>query len=274
VNLLFYDFETRFYHDAKRAELSLAGMRVLGKRLGAGLAGSFLAKLRLLVCVLPALGLLLPHFQVDLRFPFAQKTFSAGLLGLPELLQPGVIPFFLSAQGAQDAAFSGFFTAMNAVWVCLGFCALCALLVLLLSLLSFTAYKKMSRAVAAFSFLGAVCATAGFVLSLYLLRTPLLGNRDFVGGLSLFWGGIPASLIFIAVGVVNLLFAKSTLKIVYAAGDAERAAIWKRVKKGAARLEDLPFPVVETAETRAQEAALRGGDANPRDTREEVDGNA
>ena len=47
----------------------------------------------------------------------------------------------------------------------------------------------------------------------------------------------------------SILIGKQGLNIVYKEGDEERVAIAKKVKAGEISLDDLPQPVVETAET-------------------------
>lgn len=57
-------------------------------------------------------------------------------------------------------------------------------------------------------------------------------------------------LCFAGVLVVEILILKKGIPVKYEEGDLERAEIAHKVKSGELKLEDLPQPVVETAETR------------------------
>jgi len=86
VNLMFYGFEKRFYEDTKLSELSMAAARARLKRFKASFNGSMPAKLRIFTCFLPLAALLLPMGVLRADLPFAEKQWSAGLLGLLGLL--------------------------------------------------------------------------------------------------------------------------------------------------------------------------------------------
>ena len=68
----------------------------------------------------------------------------------------------------------------------------------------------------------------------------------------------------IAFGIVffvNFLIIKKGLNIQYKEGDLERIEIGKKIKSGELNLEDLPQPVVETAETREIQEAIESQQA-------------
>jgi hypothetical protein len=70
--------------------------------------------------------------------------------------------------------------------------------------------------------------------------------------------GAPLSMaVFLCVGVINGGLWKRGVPVIYDEGDEERAAIYKKIKSGTVKLAKLPYPVVETAETRELEALIQ-----------------
>ncbi|MCL2301317.1 MAG: hypothetical protein FWC27_14335 [Firmicutes bacterium] len=254
VNLMFYGFEERFYEDAKRSELSMAGMRVGSKRMKAGLAGSLWAKARLCVCFLPLLSLLMPWGSLNAQLPFAAQKWDAGIMGLVNIFMGNldVAPYLQSMWGGEwSFVFQRGILLLGAAVLA----AVLGLLVLLFSLLSFLSVKRMSGAVAVMSLLGMLACAGGFALSVLLQRaSDAMANPIFTGTLGYgAWLGFAA---FACTCVVNLLLRKKGVKVQFAEGDEERAAIYKKVKAGEVKLEDLPYPVVETEATREMEAMI------------------
>ena len=262
VNLMFFGFEKRFYQDVKRSELSLAGMRAKMRRCKASYKGSLPAKLRLITCALPAAALLLPMGALRADLPFAERQWSAGLLGLVDMVMGGfgdLSYLQLMLQSAQGALFR--FGALL-----LGSAALAAVfgvLVLLGSALCFISIKRMSALLGTVSVLGALACAVGFAAGLLLRQeSAALGSGIFTGSMG--YGALPAFAIFAFTAALNFLLLRKGTPVTYAEGDFERAQIHKRVKAGEVSLDDLPFPVVETETTRALEAEIakkRGGAA-------------
>jgi hypothetical protein len=251
---MFYGFEERFYEDAKRSELSMAGMRVGSKRMKAGLAGSLWAKIRLYVCLLPLLSLLLPWGSLNAKLPFAAQEWQAGALGLANLFMGNkdVAPYLQGMWGgAQSAVFQRGLLLLGAA----ALAAVLALAVALLSLLSFLKLKRMCTAVAAMSVLGMLVSAGGFALGILLQRaSEALANPVFTGALG--YGALLSLAAFACTAVASLMLRKKGVHVEFAEGDEERAEIYKKVKAGEIKLEDLPYPVVETEATRELEAAI------------------
>jgi len=254
VNLMFYGFEERFYEDAKRSELSMAGMRVGSKRMKASLAGSPWAKVRLFICFVPLASLLLPWGSLHAQLPFAAQAWQAGILGLVNVFLGNLdaVPYLQSMWGGP------FGSLFQLGILLLGACVLAAvlgLLVLLLSLFSFLKLKRISAAVVVTSLLGMLVSAGGLVLGIFLQRASgALGNPIFTGALGF---GAPLSFaMFACTAAANLILRKKGIHVEFAEGDEERAAIYKKVKAGEINLDDLPYPVVETAATRELEAAI------------------
>jgi hypothetical protein len=253
---MFFGFEDRFYEDAKNAELSFAALRVKSKRFKAGLAGSKLAKLRLIVMVFPFLALLLPAATLQVNLPHAAQTFQGGLLGMVSLVMGNkfALPFLL--QSAQSEPLKTLFFRFDSVLLCYALLALLALAVLLLSMFSFLRVKRLSIAASILSLTGALCSLAAFFFarmlsdaSSALEGAPALASAGF--------GAPLAALVFLAVAWINWRLGREGVEVEFDEGDLERAEIYAKVKRGGLCLAELPYPVVETEATRAREAEIQ-----------------
>jgi len=251
---MFYGFEERFYEDAKRSELSMAGMRVGSKRMKASLAGSLWAKIRLCICFLPLASLLLPWGTIGAKLPFQAQQWQVGILGFMDLFtgNPEGIPYLRAMWGSQwGALFQRGILLLGAA----ALAAVLGLLVLLLSLFSFLSLKRMSTTVAIVSILGMLACAGGFTLGILLQRTSeALANPIFTGALGT--GALLGFAAFACTGAANWILRKKGIRVEFAEGDVERAEIYKKVKAGEIKLEDLPYPVVETEATREMEAMI------------------
>ncbi|MDR1734917.1 MAG: hypothetical protein LBR73_08580 [Oscillospiraceae bacterium] len=252
VNVLYAEFEPRFYLDAKKAELSIASVRVWAKQLVAGLWGNIWAKLRICLCFLPAAALLLPALTAEIELPYGGTSFSAGLLGIVNIITGGQLNFLL--------AFNEFPIPGNAVtflYALLGLTVVAVLLAVLTlfgSLFSFTKSKRASWTVFVFCCLGFLASAAAFGLS-FFTNKELLAAPGLIS-VQLQYGPILWAAMFGGLGFIHFMAAHQELEPVYKEGDYERSRIWKEVKTGKTDIYSLPYPVVETAETREREEKI------------------
>jgi len=252
VNLMFHGFEERFYEDAKRSELSMAAARAKLKRFKASFKGNLPAKLRTFTCILPLLSLLLPMGSLSASLPFAEKQWSAGLLGIADFAMGGLgdlsyLRLMLGSGQSELFRYGLLMLAASAVAAVMG------VLVLLGSFFSFLSMKNMPRLTAAFSIAGALACAGGFIAGI-LLRHSAPGGGLYSGSLG--FGAPLAFAMFCWTAALNVLIHKRGLPVRYDEGEFERAEIYRRVKAGEINLDDLPCPVVETDETRKLEALI------------------
>ena len=247
VNLMFYGFEERFYRDAKLSELSMAGMRAKMRRFKASFNGSMTAKLRIFTCFLPLVSLLIPWGSMVARLPFGEQTWQAGALGIVDLAMGNYqdfIAYLLSM--AQSPAWGSLFIYGIGLIALTVAAVLFSVFTLLLSVLSFASLKRMSVAAGIMGCFGALAAGGGLAAGI-LLRA---SASDALFTCTMGFGAPVTLALFVFVAVLNFTIAKKGVNVEYAEGDFERAQIYKRVKLGELKLDDLPYPVVETEETR------------------------
>ena len=248
VNMRFYDFDRQFLHDAKMAELSMARVHVKLHRFKTAFIGGRLAVIRLCVALLPLISALLPTAKAVISLPFSKHDIALSALGLYKMLSDGTLGFISAMTGSvRDGAV---FSALRLAVLLIAVSAVLAALIFLLTLFCFISIKKMSAILCAVAGLGAVASTAAAIFSqVFCSKAQALGSISLTGELS--FGFIPTILLFTVVFAVNLVIAKNGLPIQYEEGDLERVEIFARVRRGEIDIEDLPQPIVETAETRA-----------------------
>ena len=254
VNMRFYNFEENFYREAKTAELSAAKVNIKIKQLKGAFIGGALPIARLAVLLLPLLSVLVPALHFCLSLPFAERTYALNGIGLYNMFSDRTLSFILSM---VDDPFNGavFQALRNVLFTVVGVAVL-GFLVFALTVLCFISIRNMSVILCVVCALGmadsvAILITAlGFCSSAARVPEPVLTGSMSVGAVVMF-------LTFAAVFVLNLLVAIKGVEIEYGEGDLERAEIAKKVKNGELKLDDLPQPIVETAETRAIEEEIR-----------------
>ena len=254
VNMRFYNFEENFYREAKMAELSAAKVSIKIRRLKAAFIGGKLPVARLAVLLLPVLSLLVPVLRLRLVLPFTERTYALNGIGLFNMFSDQTLNYVFSM--VHDPFNGATFGALQRVIFAAGGAAVLGLLVFLLTVLCFISIRKMSVILCVVSALG----MADAAVMLFLARSFCAvagGQPDAVLTGSMSFGAVVTFLAFAVVFALNLLIAIKGIEIAYGEGDLERAEIAKKVRRGELKIDDLPQPIVETAETRAIEEEIR-----------------
>lgn len=249
VNVRFYDFDKRFYHDAKEAELSNAKISVFIAKLKASLIGGPLPIARLCILILPLAALVAPFANITFSVPFGEDTFAVSGLGI----------FFAVQGGYMDVVTSMLNTTYNgSVFKALLFplfsyvvIVLCVLTILILTIICFASIKKMPKALCVLSVIGVAASVATVFLTKNLSSKAALCAEGIITSAKASAGCVAPIVAFAAVFAINFLIIKKGLNLEFKEGDLERVAIAKKVKAGEINIDDLPQPIVETAETRA-----------------------
>lgn len=250
TNIRFYNFQENFYREAKLSELSQAAMHCKIKRLKASFIGSKLTIARLVVMLLPVVAFLLPAASYELVLPFSTTKFDLSVLGLMPLFTGGGLDYISTMAGSVvGEAFGALRTVAFIYLIPIVF----AVLILLASILCFWSIKNIQKINCAFSVCGILGSIAS-ILSIFTLN-PAKGTELLKASNG--FGLYVAIAMFLAVFVVNLLLVKKGIPVEYGEGMEKRVEIYKQYKSGKVKLEDLPQPVVETAETRAIEEEIR-----------------
>ena len=264
VNLRFYNFRENFLMDAKEAELKLARMNVKLRRMKVSFLGSKLAIFRLIAILFPVLGLLIPSGSVSMNLPFYKETIDLSALGIYNAYSKGDIMYILKMSFSDFAADQ--FTSLRNILIGYASVALVVVIALLATILCFISYKNMQKVIAGIAVVGIADSIAIAIMINHFTTT--VSNSLIVSaeaGFGLYIEAVMFAIVFVA----NLLLCIKKIPIEYEEGDLERYEILKKVIKGEIKIEELPQPIVETAETRAIEEEIKEKMKNM-DTSEEV----
>ncbi len=252
VNMRFYGFEEKFYRDAKNAELAHAAFHIKVRHFKGALVGSKLMTARLSLAFLPVIALLVPAGSFFFEMPFKSAEFSAGLLGIVNLVMGSDLGFIFS-MGNSALAGAEFSAVINAL-VAYSVVAVFAIGVLLCSILGFLSIRNMQKVICGFA-AGGILASIAAQIVMYMSISSLSETVMITGSNGF---GLYLSIIaFAAVFAVNLIIHKKGVPVEYDEGMTERAEIYRKVKAGEINIDDLPQPVVETEETRKIEEEIR-----------------
>jgi hypothetical protein len=247
VNVRFYDFDKKFYRDAKRAELSVAKTNIFIAHIKAALIGSKLSIIRLCVMILPLVSLLVPYATAKITQPFVDDKLTVSALGLYQAISGGHLDYVLTMMksGIDAQAFKALALVMGGI----ALTAVVSVVLVLLTVLSFTSIKKMPKVLVFICVVGIALTAATAVLALRFVSVADASRGTIVrGGVS--FGYIVTAFAFAVNLVINALIIKNGYNIVYKEGDLERKEIAKKVKAGEIDIDTLPQPIVETEETR------------------------
>lgn len=245
VNMTFCGFVENFEREAKIAELSQAGISCKIRRLKYALIGTKLSIARLVVMLLPVAAMLLPAASVEITLPYRSSAFDIGILGLVSLFTGDDLNFILGMGGAPLGGEQ--FAALKIALFSFVGVALFAVFAVVTSILCFLSIKNMQKITSVFASLGIVSCIVSYVLIGKFVSG--CGDCAVLNAKSGF-GLFAVLAMFAVVLAVNLVLSIKGIKVEYNEGMQERAAIYKQVKAGKINIDDLPQPVVETAETR------------------------
>ncbi|MBR5619572.1 MAG: hypothetical protein IKW76_07540 [Clostridia bacterium] len=254
VNMRFYNFEETFYREAKMAELSAAKVSIKIKQLKGAFIGGTLPVVRLAVLLLPLLSVLVPVLRFGLTLPFTERTYDLNGIGIYTMFSDQTLSYVLSM--TNDPFNGTVFSALRNVLIAESAAAVLGLLVFVMTVLCFLSIRKMSVILCVVSALGMADSAAILITALGFCSSAAGLSGSVLNG-TMSFGAAVTFLMFAVVFVLNLLVAIKGVAIEYGEGDLERAEIAKKIKSGELKLEDLPQPIVETAETRAIEEEIR-----------------
>lgn len=245
VNMRYVNFEENFLKEAKIAELTQAVVHMKVRRLKAALIGGKLQIARLVIMILPLVSMLIPSGSYTVTLPYYSHSVQFGLLGLYGVFTNGDLAYIGDMGSSQ--LFGELFKALRMTIFVYVVPAVFAVIVLLASILCFISIKNMQKIIAGISCVGALTA---IVSAVFLFGLSSTVSENAILSASPGFGWIVTVVAFAAVAVLNIIIDKKGIDVVYDEGVEERVAIYRKYKSGEVSIDDLPQPVVETAETR------------------------
>ncbi len=257
VNMRFYGFEEKFYRDAKNAELAHAAFHIKVRHFKGALIGSKLMIARLVLSLLPVIVLLLPAGSFHFEMPFKSADYSAGILGIVNLVMGPDLGFVFSMSGSSLAGAE--FSVVTNSLIAYAVVVIFAIGVLISSILGFLSIKNMQKVICGFC-VGGILASIAAQIVMYMSVAALTESVMITGSAG--FGLYLAIVAFAVVFAVNLKIHKDGVPVEYDEGMVERLEIYKKVKAGEIDINDLPQPVVETEETRKIDEEIRKEEEN------------
>lgn len=245
INMRFYNFEEKFEREAKLAELSQAGLKVMLRNLKYSFSGSKLVTAKLIVMLLPVLSLLIPSGYFIISMPFVENESHFGILGLVNAFTGNLLPYIFSMTSSEITGTE--FTALRNALFCYIAVALFAVLCFVFSVLGFISIKNMHKFTTVFSALGIVTSIISIIMNVLFISA---SKNSIIISSSFGFGLIITAIMFAVVFAVNLLLWKTGIHPVYDEGVIERVEIYKQVKTGKIDIDSLPQPVVVTEATK------------------------
>ena len=243
VNIYYYSQDDILAHDAKQTELEAAVARMVIARIKATFIGGGLQIARLVFTLIAATSLLLPFGGVTFHLPFYEGGFSAGLIGLIQGFQNGMLmklPQFLGSTllAKQTLAAAVATAALLAV-------ALLDIVLFVVYLLSFLNLQKGLKIMRTLSLIGMVISLASQIAALVFgFVTP----SSPLAKVELGFGGFASFAMFLVLFLLNNTLKKRKIEPVYREYDPRRKELLKKVRAGEVNLDDLPLPIFESEE--------------------------
>lgn len=260
VNVIYCNFESQFYIDAKYAEMDVAKIRVKWARIKGAFIGNKLLTARLALCLAPLLAALLPFGNIRFAIPLFEKNLPVNLIGLYSFFTDGSLDYF----GALKEMTVLGSNAPQALRVMFGLAAVAAVAFVLfaLQLLCFISFRRMTLLMAG-------ACVAGLAASAWTTAQVIGFSAAGPGAVitaAAGYGGYAVFLCFAAVAFLQFAALKKGLDIQYKEGDLYRVEVAKKLKRKELTLDEIPQPVYQPAESGTPEAtqasAAQGGEGN------------
>lgn len=253
VHLMFASFEGQFEKDRRIAEMSMANFRYAMVKLKTAYVGGLAQKLRIAFAFVPLLALLLPLGSVAVHTPVYEAGFSLNAI---DVIMKGIMGGLLGQLGAfaQGPVFG---PVAEALRVCIfGYLvmAAAAVLVLLIGALGFIGNKKTSVMMIAFSAVGMVGAVLTRVLGASLVAAAEAAGSLVEAGCGLLF--LVAMLLFVPPVAAAVLCLKNPPVRKFREGDELRVEYRRKWKKGEIDLLEIPAPIYESEEDKAERRRL------------------
>lgn len=253
VHIMFASFEGQFEKDRRISEMSMANFRYNFVKLKSAYIGGLAQKLRIAFAFVPLLSLLLPLGSVQVLTPVYEASFAFHAI---DVIAKGILGGLAGKLGtfAQGPVFGETAAALQTFIIGYMVMAGAAVLVFLFGVLAFIGNKKTSVLMSVFSVIGMV----GAVLT-KVFGAAVAAAAEGTGGLV----AANSNLLFLLACVLFALpVAGSVLSLQkppvrnYREGDELRVEYRRKWKKGQIELMDIPAPIYESEEDRAEKRKL------------------
>ena len=251
VNIFYCQQKTLLTRDAKRCELEYAAFRILVSKLKTSFIGGKLQILRIVAMVMAIGAIFVPFGSISVTISPFNANFSFGAWGIYSAFTDGTFSALLNLGGyahkqvAISLAVLGLIVAIF----------LSGLGVFIALLLSFINIQKSAKIMRGLSLAGSMLCVGAFVVSAFL--PSVMNEIGFIEG-ETGVGALVCLAVLIFIFILNHLVIKKNIQPEIKEVDIKRVELNKKVKKGEVSLDDLPLPVFETEEEKAERLKKEG----------------
>lgn len=251
VNLMYYNLEQRLEEDAKLTELSFAKTRIFAAKVKAAFVGGALQIIRL-VMLFGCIGLLMiPFSTLKISTALYSQKFTFNALECYNAFSKGTLDGLGSVSGS--AVFGDMAAKSQLLYYIILALAVVCILQLLLVIISMVKPRAFSGVVAAVSVLG-IGGSVFSVVTVFQLSSAAQSAGS-LAAVSNGFGAYAAALGFAVMLTLNLIMAIKGIEVKYKPGDLYRVEVGRKLKAGNVKLAELPLPVFETDEEKAERLA-------------------
>lgn len=270
TNIVFHSFETNFEKDKRVAEMSLADFRVKLEKAKKAYLSGWPQKLKIAACVLPLAGLFIPMGSAAADTALYSKSFTFWAMDLVYngFMGEGYFNRFASLAGSP--VFGEAAAAMRTAMLCCAAMAVCAVVILLTELFCFAGNKRTGVVITAFSVIGAGAAIAQRIFCGAAVKAAASSGGALTGSVNLLF--VFPVLLFALAAFAAVLCLKKPPVVTVSEGDALRLSYREKLQKGEIELLEIPSPIYESEEEKAEKEKLIRG-AYHMDETEEVSEN-
>ena len=257
TNIVFHSFETNFEKDKRLAEMSLANFRVKLEKAKKAYLSGWPQKLKIAACVLPLAGLFVPMGSAAADTSLYGRSFTFWVMDLVYngFMGEGWFNKFGALTGAP--VFGAAAAAMRTAMLCCAVMAVCAVVILLTELCCFAGNKRTGAVITAFSVIGAGAAIAERAFCGSAVKAAADSGGALTGSVNALF--IVPVLLFGFAAFAAIMCLKKPPVITVSEGDALRLSYREKLQKGEIELLDIPSPIYESEEDKAEKEKLIKG---------------
>lgn len=253
ANIVFGSFESQFEKDRRIAEMSIGNFRVNLEKVKKAFTSGLPQKLKIAACILPLAGLFIPFGSFAVSTALFEKKFTFWALDMfyNAFLGEGSfnsLGMFVGAPVFGEAA-----AALRNAMLCFGLAAVGAVVILLTELFCFAGNKRSGVSIIAGSAIGAAGVIAAKIFCSAAVKCAE-GSGVMTAGSNLLF--IVPVLFFAFAAFAAVYAMKNPPVYVFKEGDELRADYYRKYKHGEIALTDIPAPISESAEEKAEREKL------------------
>lgn len=256
ANVVFGSFESQFEKDRRMAEMSIGNFRVNLEKVKKAFISGLPQKLKIAACILPLAGLFIPFGSFAVSTALYEKKFTFWALDMFYNAFLGESSFNSLGMFVTAPVFGEAASALRTAMICFALAAVAALIVLLTELLCFTGNKRSGVTIIAGSVLGSTSVIAAAVFCSSAVKCADSSGIMTAGSNFLF---IIPVLFFVLAAFSAVYAMKNPPVYTYKEGDELRAEYYGKYKRGEIALPDIPAPISESAEEKAEREKLIKG---------------